>query len=205
VDAPEPVKAHWGWPKMVSHWTLPELEGQALKIVTYTNCESVELIINGRSLGTQRLEDYEDRMIVWKATYAPGMIKAVGQKGGRELCTHELKTAGKPASILLLPDRPSIQADGQDLAHFEVRILDARGHLVPDASNAIEFAVSGPGRIVGLDNGDIKSRESYQAKTRKAFHGKALVIVQSERVSGEIQLTATSAGLTSAIATIQSK
>ncbi len=205
VDAPKPVKDHWGWPKMVSHWTLPGVEGQGLKVVTFTNCQTVELTINGRSLGTQELADYPDRMMAWNATYAPGTIKAVGKKAGREVCVHELKTAGRPARIRLLPDRPSIQADGQDVAHFEVQILDDQGILVPDASHPIAFGVSGPGRIIGLDNGDITSSESYQGKTRRAFHGRALAIVQSERTAGAIRLTAQSDGLTSATATIRGK
>jgi beta-galactosidase len=205
VDVPEPVKDHWGWPRMVSHWTLPDLEGQELKIVTFTNCETVELIINGRSLGVQKLADYDDRMMVWKAPYAAGTIKAVGRKAGREPCAYELKTAGKPAQILLLPDRPTIKADGQDIAHFEVRILDDQGNLIPDAARPIEFAVSGPAKIVGLDNGDMTSSESYQGKTRQVFHGRALALVQSDRVPGDIHLTAGSAGLASTTATIRSE
>ncbi len=205
VDAPEPVKDHWGWPKMVSHWTLPDLEGQKLKIVTFTNCETVELAINGRSLGVQRLDDFDDRMMVWRASYAPGTIRAVGKRAGRELCSHELRTAAAPARVLVLPDRQTIKADGQDLAHFEVRIVDAQGNLVPDAANAIEFALSGPGKIVGLDNGDITSTESYRGVTRQAFHGRALALVQSDGVPGQIRLTAASAGLTSTTAAIRSE
>jgi beta-galactosidase len=202
VNAPEPVKDHWGWPKMISHWTLPALEGQELKIVTYTNCEAVELMVNGRSLGEQRLTDYEDRMITWKTAYAPGTITAIGKKDGRELCRYELQTAGEPARIALLPDRTRIKADGRDLVHFEVGILDGQGNLVPDASRLLTFEVSGPGSIAGHDNGDITSREPFLGNKRKTFHGKALLIVQSQRQPGIITVTVASPGLSSARAVV---
>ncbi|GAG38443.1 unnamed protein product, partial [marine sediment metagenome] len=181
----------------VSHWTLPQLEDKEVKVVTFTNCETVELLVNGRSCGTRRLSDFEDRMIPWKVRYEPGTIKAVGKNGEQELCSHELKTAGEPARIDLSPDRRTVRADGRDLCHVEVTVSDTNGTLVPDASHVIQFEVSGAGRIIGVDNGDMTSLEPYRDTRRKAFYGKALVILQSTSEVGQVRLTATSPGLSS--------
>jgi beta-galactosidase len=195
LDVPRPVKSHWDWPKMVSHWTLPKLEGREVKIVTFTNCDSVELFIADKSLGMKNLADFEDKMISWTVPYHAGTVKAVGLRGGKVVCSHELKTAGKPVEMLLSPDSTNLKADGRDLCHVEVSMVDAGGVLVPDAMHPIQFEIQGPGKIIGVDNGDLTSTESYQGTSRKAFYGRCLVMIQSSGKPGQIQLTATSAGL----------
>jgi beta-galactosidase len=197
LNVAAPTKDHWGWPKMVSHWTLPHLKDKETKVVTFTNCQSVELLVNGRSCGTKLLSDFKDRMMTWTIPYEPGIIKAVGKGPGLRVCAHELKTAGEPAKIILKADRQTMTADGRDLCHVEVNITDARGILVPDASNLIRFNVSGEARIIGVDNGDLRSIESYKAEQRKAFYGKCMVILQSTPKPGRIHLAATSPGLSS--------
>jgi len=195
LDVPTPTKSHWDWPKMVSHWTLPHLEAKDVKVVTFTNCQTVELFVNDKSHGTKSLADFEDRMMTWKIPYEPGIIKAIAKGPGRILRVQELQTAGKPARILLIPDRDAIRADGQDLCHVEVVVIDANGILVPHASNLINFHLTGPAKIVGVDNGDLTSEESYKTPKRKAYYGKCLVILQSTGKLGRILLTAKSPGL----------
>jgi len=134
-------------------------------------------------------------MMTWKIPYEPGIIKAIAKGPGRILRVQELQTAGKPARILLIPDRDAIRADGQDLCHVEVVVIDANGILVPHASNLINFSLTGPAKIVGVDNGDLTSEESYKAPKRKAYYGKCLVILQSTGKLGRILLTAKSPGL----------
>ncbi len=105
-------------------------------------------------------------------------------------------------SIELMPDHPAVWADGLDLCHVEVNVVDADGILVPDASNLIQFDVSAQGKIVGVDNGDLWSTESYKAIHRKAFHGRCLVIVQATEIPGQISLSAKASGLEPAELTI---
>jgi beta-galactosidase len=93
-------------------------------------------------------------------------------------------------------DRTSITADGRDLSFVEVEVVDAQGVIVPQASNAIDFAIDGPGTLVGVDNGNAISHESYKGTTRSAFSGKALAIIQSTTTAGKITLKATSGALT---------
>lgn len=195
LDVPAPTKDHWGWPKMASHWNVPKAEGEKVKVATFTNCTQVELLVNGESVGTKRLADFPDKMIVWDAPYAPGVIEARGINNGQAEVSHTLRTAGEPAQIILTADRAKIQADGRDQCYIDAEIVDQHGTLVPSASHKIEFKIEGPGRIIGVDNSDVTSMEPYQGSERSAFHGRAQVIVQSQPQQGRIELTATIDGL----------
>ncbi len=203
----EIVRFQWGWPKMAAHWTLPaEIKGQEVKLFSFTNCDTVELFLNGRSLGVQKLADFPDKMMTWKAPYEPGVLKAVGRKGGQEVASHELKTAGQAKKIELRPDRTTLRADRHDLSHVEVRIVDAEGNLIPEAACPIQFEIAGPGRIAGVDNGDLWSLEPYKASKRTTYRGRALAIIQSASESaGTIHLKATAPNLESAEVTIENR
>ena len=195
LDAPEPTKDHWGWPKMDSHWNLPQLTGKKVKVATFTNCSAVELLINGKSMGTKSLDDFPDKIITWTVPYEPGSIEARGIDQGQIHASHKLQTAGKPAQIRLMADRHQIRADGQDLCYVDVQITDKNGVIVPYAEHEIRFSVEGPGAIVGVDNGDLASMESYKAKKRKAFHGRAQIIIQAGRKPGTTTLNVQAQGL----------
>ncbi len=195
LDVPKPTKEHWGWPKMVSHWTLPQLTGKTVKVATFTNCDAVELLLNGRSLGVKKLADFPDKMITWSVPCEPGRLEARGIVRGKIKAAHQLQTAGPPARLRLLADRDRIRADNRDLCHVEVQITDKHGIVVPSAAHEIRFRVEGAGKIVGVDNGDLTSMESYKAEKRSAYHGRALVILQAARQPGSMTLTAQAEGL----------
>jgi beta-galactosidase len=203
LDVEKETKDHWGWPKMVSHWTLPQLRGKHVKVVTFTNCPNVELRINGKSYGSKKLTDFKNRMITWDVPYQPGNIEAIGVDGKEILCSHELLTAGKAAKIILKPDRSTILADGHDLSHVEVRVVDKNGVIVPDSDVLIRFTLTGPGTIAGVDNGDLWSTASYKGTERKAHRGKCLVIVRSQAHTGRIELSANVDGLVEQKITLQ--
>jgi beta-galactosidase len=132
----------------------------------------------------------------WDVPYAPGSLKAVAYTGGKQVAVDEMRTAGAPARIALVPDRTTISADGDDLAFFTVRIEDKDGNLCPAASNLVQFSVTGAGAIRAVDNGNAATEESFQADHRKAFNGLALLVVSSKRgESGKISVTAKSEGL----------
>ena len=121
------------------------------------------------------------------------------------VATDTVQTAGAAASVVLKADRSAINADGRDLSYVEVDIVDANGVLVPQASDSVAFTVSGPGRIVGVDNGNAISHESYKGTSRAAYNGKALAIIQSTTDPGTITLKATSGSLSAGSATITTK
>ena len=185
------------------HWNWQGMEGLEIPIVAYSNCESVELFLNGQSLGEKEMGDQMD--LVWNVPYQPGVLKAQGRNGGAIVFEKEIYTSDKAAKIELLADRDVIQADGQDVVHLEVNVLDNNGHFVPDASNKISFEVEGDGVVIALDNGDPMSREPFLSNSRKAFKGKCLLIVKSTKESGNITVSASSDGLEGAELTIASK
>jgi len=191
----------WGWPEVASHWNWKE---DTIFVHCYTNCESVELLLNGKSLGSKELSPSRP-FLMWKVHYEPGELKAVGKRNDKGICTHELYTAGKPAKIVLTPDRESIVADGQDISFITVNILDNKGTIAPRAKNLITFNISGEGEIIGVGSGDSRSHEDYKSNKRKAYNGKCLVIIQSKRNPGQILLTATSPGLSSDSITVNSR
>ncbi|MGE4569636.1 MAG: DUF4982 domain-containing protein, partial [Bacteroidales bacterium] len=135
--------------------------------------------------------------------YAPGTLKAVGVIDGKEQESKILQTAGEVASIRLLPDRKTLRADGQDLSFVEVQLTDAKGVLRADANNRLQFSVSGPGVIAGIDNADVSDTTSYVSHSRSAWNGRALVVIRSTRATGSIRLTVRSEGLRDATMTLK--
>jgi len=233
-------KSQWTTAPMVHilpmNWT-SYLPGEAVAVWVYANVATVELFLNGKSLGAKSFDqkvttfgrkyletteptgdDYNypsgsytspngstgKLHLTWNVPFQPGRLTAVATAGGRVVARDEINTAGAPRAITLTPDRRVITADGKSLSFLSVGVVDRSGVLVPDASNLIRFAVSGPGALAGVDNGQQENAQSYQASAVPAFNGRALVIVRSTDRAGAIKVTATSPGLASASATISS-
>jgi beta-galactosidase len=184
---------HWNWKP-----------GQEVDLVTYFNGDEVELFLNGRSLGTKRKRG-DDVLVFWRVPFEPGVVKAVSRKNGQVVLTREVRTAEEPAKIVLVPDRRTIKADGTDLSFVTVKVVDRNGTVVPTADNLIKFEIKGDGIIAGVDNGYQASHESFKGKQRKAFHGMALVILQTKQKPGRIYLEATSDNLQAASVVINTR
>ncbi len=178
---------------VLPHWNWLGKEGIEIPVVAYSNCESVELFLNGKSLGEKEMGDKMD--LVWLVPYEPGVLEAKGKKDGIVLCTKKVATSGSPAKIQLLADRKTIAPDGQDVVHIEVNIQDDKNLFVPDASNNIIFKVEGEASMLVVDNGDPMSQESFTGNSRKAFNGKCLIILKSAKSKGEFIVYAESEGL----------
>lgn len=175
---------HWNWK-----------QGNPVDVWAYFNSEEVELFLNGKSLGTKR-KSGDELHVMWRMPFEPGTLKAVSRSQGKVVLTREVRTAGRPARIILSPDRNLIKADGADLSFVTVKIVDAQGTIVPYADSLVNFQLSGEASIAGVDNGSQISHEPFKANYRKTFHGLALVIIQAKKKSGRITVKATSAGLT---------
>jgi beta-galactosidase len=201
------------------HWNWHGKEGQVIPVSCFTNCDTVELFLNGRSLGMKgyafprlgmevRWGNMPDRAKVlrttgdlhlsWDVLYEPGALKAVGTKDGKVVATAEIFTTGQPASIGLSSDRESLVTDQRDVAHVAVYILDDKGRVVPTANNEVSFEIEGAGLLLGTDNGDPASHEDYKSNRRKAFNGLCLAIVKSNGKAGRIQVKVVSPALQSA-------
>lgn len=214
----------WSEKPMVYLTTAPGRMQREMRGVTcFTNGESVELFQAGKSLGEKSLP--ESRMLTWPVTPENGTLKAVGKKAGREVCAFELRKPGEAKKLMIMPDVATLAADGQDVAQIEVQVTDAEGNLVnnsvaqtsgtaarvvpaatggrrgrfqapPNNAPPITCALSGPGRIMGIENGDQRSHEDYQGSVHKPYQGRMLVYVQARRgEQGEITLAVSSPGL----------
>jgi len=184
---------HWNWK-----------EGQTIDIWAYSNADEVELFLNDKSLGVKKKQG-DDLHLMWRVPYTPGTLKAISRTSGKEVLVKVVKTAGAPARIVVTADRSTIRADGNDLSYLTVDVVDANGIIVPNADNLVKFQVEGSGSIVGVDNGDPVSHESFKALQRKAFHGKCLVVIQSGDKPGIVKLIANSDGLTANAVEITTK
>ena len=184
---------HWNWK-----------QGEMVDVWAYFNADEVELFLNGKSLGTKR-KTGDDLHVSWRVPFEPGVLKAVSRRNGKVELTKEVSTAGEAAKLVLVPDRKIIQADGTDLSFVTVKVVDKNGVVVPRADNLVNFTLSGPGFVAGVDNGSEISHESFKASHRKAFHGLAMAIVQSKGSAGAITLKATADGLAPVSVTITAR
>ena len=220
--------SQWGEEPMMHlfpHWTWPGMEGKLIDVWCYSNCDSVELFLNGRSQGISKKDSPPrpwrfDKDVVlppseikgrrqhfsWPVKYESGVLKAVGMRDGKIVSTEEIHTAGEPAKIELAKvmtdyvaenQIPPLLADGQDIVVLKASILDKDGHLVPNAHNLVQFSVKGDEKIIGVGNGDNSSHEDNKAEQRRAFNGLCAVIVQATTTPGTFEIKAESPGLES--------
>jgi beta-galactosidase len=142
---------------LLPHWTWPGKEGQEMDVRCFSNCDEVEAFLNGQSLGKQAMP--RNSHLRWKVKYAPGTLSAKAFKAGLVVAADKVETAGAPAALKLSPDRPAIHADGVDVSVVTVAVVDAQGRFVPVADNLVRFELSGPGKILGVGNGDPSCHE----------------------------------------------
>ncbi|MFQ6599875.1 sugar-binding domain-containing protein [Flavobacterium sp. C3NV] len=190
------------WPTWES-WTWPGLEGKNIEVEVYSKYPKVRLYLNGKNIGEKETAKAQEFKATFVIPYTKGELKAVGLQNNKEVESVFLKTAGETARIKLKADCKTIEADGQDLVYVNVEILDDKGILDPNAANELTFKVSGAGAIAGVDNADLKDADLYVANTRKAWKGRAMVIIKSNKESGNINLEVTSPGLSKTVLNIK--
>ena len=211
---------------VLPHWNWEGMEGKEIPVFSYTNCDEVELFVNGKSYGKKikgidktpipiNFIDWEggryqgDFMspyrLHWNVPYQAGEIKVVGYIDGKKVTEKQIKTAGKPAKIELIADRNLIKSDGEDMVFVTVRVVDKEGNLCPNSDNLINFEIEGQGDIVAVGNGNAATTESFQSSKRKAFSGQCMVFIKSSKQPGYINLKARSEGLVEAQVQVQTK
>ena len=193
-------QAHWRpdlpMAHLLPHWTWPERQGLVTPVHVYTSGDEAELFLNGQSQGRKKKAAREYRLRWDNVVYAPGVLKVVAYKNGKEWATDTVKTAGAAAGLKLAADRQEIAPDRQDLAFVTCRVQDAAGVLVPQAKTPVTFSISGPGELVATDNGDATSLAPFQSPQVQAYNGLALAIIRATG-SGTITVQAKAEGLSS--------
>ena len=185
---------------ILPHWTWPGREGLVTPVFVYTNYDSAELFINGKSMGMRKKimngSPQERYRLMWMdVKYEPGEVKVVAFKEGKAVAEKIMHTAGKPYKLLLEPDRKAILADGNDISFVTVSVLDKQGNLCPAAALALNFSVKGAGTYRAACNGDATSLEIFHLPAMKTFSGKLVVLVQSTKQPGNIELTVSGKGV----------
>jgi beta-galactosidase len=181
-------------------------------VYVYTNGDSAELSLNGKSLGKKTknptAENVLDRYrLRWEeVTYEPGAVRVVAYQGKKRLGETTVQSAGAAAKLRLTPDRKTLSASGEDLSYVLIEALDEKGTLAPNAMNPVKLKVSGPAVIAGVGNGDHHFPAEFDSDEVPLFYGKAMVIVRpSEGNGGAIRVTAECSGLTGAGAVLYSR
>ena len=188
---------------LAASWGSPVGGAKTNLVRCFSNCQMVELFLNGKSLGKKIIPQNE--YVDWNVVYVPGVLSAKGYNGTKVVAETKVETTGSPAGIKLNPDRATITADGQDLSIIDVSVVDESGEVVTGANNLIRFELKGPGQIIGVGNGDPSSHEPDKAFQRRVFNGLAQVIIQSGRAQGMMELTASSSTLSSGAVKIKTK
>jgi len=178
------------------HWNWRDKRGKPIDVWVNTNADNVELFLNGKSLGKKDMP--RNSHLQWTVNYEPGTLEAVAYKKGRKL-TSKVETTGNPTEVVMTPYKTTMLADGKDVSVINLTAIDQQGREVPDADNMVRFVISGPGKIIGVGNGDPSSHELDKcadgAWQRSFFNGKCQVIVQSTGESGTIHFEAKAANL----------
>ncbi|WP_226015630.1 beta-galactosidase GalA [Novosphingobium sp. FKTRR1] len=179
---------------LLPHWNWPGREGKPIEVWAHGNTAQVELVLNGRSLGTKPMP--RNGHLVWQVAYAPGKLVARGLDAkGREVTRDQRITAGPATGLRLATSAKRLVADGADLAVIAVQVVDKAGNPVPAAANRLHFAVSGDARLIGTGNGDPTDHDPDKTPDRLAFNGLAQALVQAGKSDGPIELRVTGDGL----------
>ena len=192
------------WSSRNAHPVWAGTPGEVRRVGGFTNCASAELFLNGRSLGAKAQEGDGGHVVWWDVHYESGTLTLNGlDVGGDVVAEDSLKTSGPAHRLLVEADALTLAADGLDLAHVLVTVVDEDGIPVFDADHEITWAVTGPARLLGVENGDHARHEEYGGDKRSVFHGRLLGYVQSLKTPGEITVTLTAPSLQAASLVLQ--
>ena len=192
------------------HWNLQGHEGEEVEVWAYSNCDEVELTVNGKKLGRQPMP--RNGHLKWKAVYQPGRVEATGYKNGKRILTKTVETTKAAAKVILKADRHQIAADGQDMAIVNIELHDQKGRFVPNACPVLTFCLEGDANIIGCGNGDPSylgsdhpDKQPCHTFSIPAFNGRAQVLIQSGKLPSTVTLKCTADGLKYGLLTITTK
>ncbi len=209
VRLPEPegkkiLAPGWAIYPTLPSWTWPGQEGKPLTVEIYSGTERVRLYLNDKLIGEKSSGQEQEFKADFEVPYSPGVLKAVGLRGGREVAASILKTTGAAVRLNLISDRTTLNADGQDLAFLSVEAVDEEGHLQMSSDKNIHFTLTGAGTIAAVGSGDERSLDAYSGNSFRLFNGRALVVLRTSHQPGKIKLRADTDGLAGTILTILS-
>lgn len=190
----------------VSDWSPTDIDTyDEAQLQIFSNCDEVELFLNGKSVGVKPRPDDNASPRTWSITFHKGIVKAVAKNSGQIVAEQELRTAGLPAKIVLSADRSTVENTWDDVVYITATVTDENGTPCLNADNKIKFNITGAGVIAAVDNADVTSAEPFDAKERWAYKGSCIAIIKANANAGSITVTATSDNLKSGTVTMQVK
>ena len=188
-------QSHWTEKPMVHilpHWNLSGREGEPVRVSVYTNCDSVELFQDGRSMGVQAVEPFGH--VEWRLIYNPGSVRAVGYKDGEPAAEETVETTGRAVALRLKLERDNVRADGQDVAIITCDCVDSEGRHVPDAAPFVRFNTNGLGYVAGTGS-DVSDHTPVTCPDRQMRAGLISVLVRAGEQAGMLRVYAEAEGL----------
>ena len=192
---------------MSDHWN--RQPGSKNNLITYTNADEVELLLNGKSLGRKtnpKTDPKQRNQIRWNdIPYADGRLEAVAYAAGKAVATHRIETTGKAVKLIATPEDSYWNADGTDLMHVRIHAVDSKGRRVPMAQDELRFAVEGDAAIVAVSSGDHNSNELNVTDHRRLWNGSALVILRAGQSPSKVVLRTTADGYKTVVTKLETK
>lgn len=178
---------------ILPHWNLKGHEGDTIDVWVYSNCDEVDLTVNGKKLGRKKME--KNGHLSWETIYQPGVVKAVGYRNGKRILSQTVSTTDMPSEIILRAQRTELKADNEDVAVVTVELKDKQGRFVPDACLPLSIELIGEARILGVGNGDPAFQDEERPTNADArtfhittFNGLAQILIQSKTQTGVVRL-----------------
>jgi beta-galactosidase len=197
------IVSFWGWPDEMKSWNWEGNEGTPLQVSVYSRCQQVQLELNGKVIGTKDISEETNLTAKFEVPYQPGELVAIGLNDGKEVVRQTLKTTGKPNQLKITAEAGVLPAGQNDLAYFNIEVLDENGLLVPDAEVPVEFEISGPCTLQAVASENPKDMHSFQQPFVNTFRGRCQLIVRLSNEPGEINVSAKSDGLQPGTRTFQ--
>jgi beta-galactosidase len=202
IETSKTPEGEWHPRKAVSHWNHKWVGDYLLPLYVYSNCDEVELLVNDLLI-SRKAVDKNRYYAYWDVPFKAGKVHAIGYKNGIKVTEQTLKTAGDAVGMSISANKIKLKADLEDVIMLEVSIVDANGILVPDAVKELTVKLTGPAKLIGLDNGNQSDVSVFKTNTRKAFGGRILVTIQATAGEGKVKIEVISAGLKPAEYSIQ--
>ena len=181
----------WSWSDSLDSWSWDGHEGTAVDVEVYSADDEVELVLNGKTLGRQPVDEFRAK---FTTAYEPGELVAIAYSNGEETARIALRTASGPLHLEVESDRPEVAAGDTDLAYVTVRLTDADGVVNSMANRPVEVTVVGPGLVQGFASADHQSTEPFGSTTCTTYDGQALAVIRPTG-PGVVELTFTADGL----------
>jgi len=195
--------APWGWSDELQNWSWTGFESKPLAVRLYSSGDRVDLLLNGKQVGTKTLAASDKKRAEFNILYAPGKLEAIAWRSGEVIGRRTLETVATPAKLRVTPERTKGIRDRQALHYIAIDILDAQGRIVPDEKRKLSLTIDGPADLIGFGSANPLAVGSFQARKAESFHGRAMAILRSRGTPGTVRIEARAEGLQGAATTVR--